>query len=97
MTPSLWVELLKGKQGSHHPLDVTGAAFFDIREQSCGPRTSPEYFAPVAYQPSWMRSFLNKITAWNFNQRAAQERTHEDNTNQFQQQDSPEVDDVWPS
>lgn len=33
----------------------------------------------------------------NFNQRAAQERANEDNTNQFQEQDSPEVDDVWPS
>lgn len=33
----------------------------------------------------------------NFNQRTAQERVNADNTNQFQQQDSPEVDDVWPS
>lgn len=33
----------------------------------------------------------------NFNQRAAQERANEDNTSQFQQQESPEVDDVWPS
>jgi len=33
----------------------------------------------------------------NFNQSRKQERAHENNTNQFQQQDSPEVDDVWPS
>ncbi|PZM84743.1 MAG: hypothetical protein DKT66_08960 [Candidatus Melainabacteria bacterium] len=33
----------------------------------------------------------------NFNKRTAQDRVNEDNTNQFQQQDSPEVDDVWPS
>jgi len=35
---------------------------------------------------------------WNSNQRSKQqERVHENNTNQFQQNESPEVDDVWPS
>jgi len=33
----------------------------------------------------------------NSNQRSKQERMHENNNNQFQQNDSPEVDDVWPS
>jgi len=33
----------------------------------------------------------------NSNQRGQQDRLHEDNTNHSQQQDSPEVDDVWPS
>jgi type IV secretory pathway TraG/TraD family ATPase VirD4 len=33
----------------------------------------------------------------NSNQRGQQDRVHEDNTNHSQQQDSPEVDDVWPS
>lgn len=33
----------------------------------------------------------------NSNQGSKQERVHENNTNQFQQNESPEVDDVWPS
>lgn len=33
----------------------------------------------------------------NSNQRSKQERVHENNANQFQQNESPEVDDVWPS
>jgi type IV secretory pathway TraG/TraD family ATPase VirD4 len=33
----------------------------------------------------------------NSNQRRTQERVHENNTNQFERNESPEVDDVWPS
>jgi hypothetical protein len=66
VTPSFWVELLKGKQCPHHPIDETGDPFFDIREQSFlwGPGTSPEDLAPMAHKPSWMSALLNKITAW---------------------------------